>query len=207
MRRGGGEMRYALVLLVLTATATATPCDDIASKVETMKKQLADLEVQLDDCRDRAAKRAAEDTLTLRPTGKRTKAGTVAVPVPPAPDGTPGLIAWSANLCAARGLRTRALYDIAKQKKYSKYGGVVDRRRLKDSQDWIQAADARIARSLTGLKRLKGRPVPCTDSTVAQVAACLEDSGIVDTVSEGCNEDPVKSLIESLPAQGDDVPE
>lgn len=84
-------------------------------------------------------------------------------------------LAWSANLCGALDMKAKQIAGIAQEKKYARYGGVVDATKIKGFQDWIRAADIRTERSKAALKQLKVKPLSCKDAKVAAIGNCIEN--------------------------------
>jgi hypothetical protein len=75
---------------------------------------------------------------------------------------------WSAKICDRAAERAQALADIAKERRYSKIGGVVHLKRLGDLQDEVASADDDIKDYRAELKAIGKRAVSCKDPRVAE---------------------------------------
>lgn len=83
----------------------------------------------------------------------------------------------SARLCWYQRSRAEVLGVIAKERKYSRVGGVVDLRLLHDAQDALRRDDEGIATERREFGRLKLRPLPCGDQAVSSLSQCLDLTG------------------------------
>lgn len=91
---------------------------------------------------------------------------------PPPPPVTPQEVV-SAELCGWRALRKATLDEIAKQKKYSRIGGVVNLKDMADYQDELREADEGIEAAQTHAKHLKLKMLKCSGARVAEISACF----------------------------------
>lgn len=79
----------------------------------------------------------------------------------------------SAELCGWQSLRKDTLDEIAKQKKYSRAGGVVNLKDMADLQGFLREADEGIEAAHARSKRLALKMLPCSGRRVAEIAACF----------------------------------
>jgi hypothetical protein len=79
---------------------------------------------------------------------------------------------WSSWLCYGKAARDAAMAAIAKEKKYSRIGGVVNLSRLSQLQDDVRAADEKIDQARAGLRQAHAKPFPCSHPGVAAFVEC-----------------------------------
>lgn len=90
----------------------------------------------------------------------------------------------SALLCDEIQGRVEKLAALAKDRKYSRIGGVVNLQRRADLQDAVEKADDCIKELRAELKERKRPPLGCRDKRVLEVSTCLFADGGDD--SEAC---------------------
>jgi len=83
--------------------------------------------------------------------------------------------AHSEEICRWTGRRQEAVQEIAKEKKYARYGGVVDKRAIYEQQTAIRDADEIIAKHRDRLKDLRTRPMPCRHPFVQSIQTCFHE--------------------------------
>jgi hypothetical protein len=81
----------------------------------------------------------------------------------------------SAKLCESAAIRARAREEIAKEREYSREGGVTSKTALYAAQQEIREADEAEASLLDALKALRASRLPCGDPDVALVMRCYLD--------------------------------
>jgi hypothetical protein len=110
-----------------------------------------------------------------------------------------GLV-FGAIFCRLKNARTAALAEIAKQKKYSRYGGVQNNVVLLQLQNAIRWADEKEAEERKTLRQEYKRvtPLACSNSMVKAVLICHADEN-----TEGCDE-TLKRFASFIPDPGDD---
>jgi len=96
-------------------------------------------------------------------------------------------IVYSAAVCWYQEERKTAYELIAKEKKYARIGGMVDKKALYDWQQDIRQADEKIPPILALLRGIKAKPLPCTEPTVKGVAWCIGPV-LGGQDGEGCDE-------------------
>lgn len=99
---------------------------------------------------------------------------------PPAaapPDARAWQVLRSARLCWHQRSRAEALGVIARERRGAKVGGVVDLRLLHDAQAAVLRDQDGIAAERRELARLRLRPLPCGEQTVAALSQCLDLTG------------------------------
>lgn len=82
-------------------------------------------------------------------------------------------LALSAELCMVKQDRAKALSELARERKYSRLGGVVRIKTVADLQDAVRAADDRETKAKEQLHLEKFTAVPCSDKTVITFYQCL----------------------------------
>lgn len=93
-------------------------------------------------------------------------------------------IIFGASLCYDRALRTSALAEIAKEKKYARIGGYENKNKIYALQQQIRWADEQEARDRKDLATYRGlKPAPCSNSRVRQVIQCADPN------EEACADD------------------
>lgn len=80
---------------------------------------------------------------------------------------------FGAIFCSLKNYRAGAIAEIAKEKKYARYGGMVDKRKLYQLQQHIRRVDEIEAEKRSDLKDWKSlAPAACSDALVRRVVAC-----------------------------------
>jgi hypothetical protein len=79
----------------------------------------------------------------------------------------------SARLCVLTNERREALGVIAKERKYSKLGGVLHLQRIADAQDEVAAIDDQARQVRAALAETRRKPLSCRGNEVAGLAICL----------------------------------
>lgn len=110
-------------------------------------------------------------------------------------------IAWGATFCSIRQVRSDALSEIAKEKKYARIGGMVDKEKLYTLQKQIRWADEEEAKERKELaaepKQYRVTPLPCGHPAVKIVLECVADAG-------ACVDGHARDLAAFVPRQPDD---
>jgi len=81
----------------------------------------------------------------------------------------------SALICGEMAARAETMSSIAKERRYSKIGGVINLSRMSELQDDVASHDDSIRSARAALKGRKLPGLPCKDKTVRLFAACLAD--------------------------------
>lgn len=79
----------------------------------------------------------------------------------------------SARLCVLSNERREALGVIAKERKYSKLGGVLHVQRIADAQDEVAEIDDQARQVGAALAETRRKPLSCKRNEVAGLALCL----------------------------------
>lgn len=110
-------------------------------------------------------------------------------------------IAWGATFCSIRQVRSDALEEISKEKKYGRIGGMVDKEKLYSLQKqvrWADETEAKERKELTDEpKRYRVTPLPCSSPLVKIVLECVADTG-------ACVDGHARDLAAFVPHQPDD---
>jgi hypothetical protein len=86
----------------------------------------------------------------------------------------PAAVTFSASVCSRAELRVLAMERIAKEKRLSKIGGVLDTARVAYWQRVVGAIDDHREDTVAGLRSMDASLLPCSDELVASVARCIE---------------------------------
>lgn len=111
-------------------------------------------------------------------------------------------VIFGATFCRLNNFRNDAITEIAKEKKYSRYGGIINKAVLRTLQQRIRHADEamdQIKKMLRGWPGLL--PAPCSDRGVKSILACFADGD-----SPACTEESnyFTSLVPDLPEDEED---
>lgn len=101
----------------------------------------------------------------------------------------------SAMLCHDLSDRSRAMGAIAKEKKYSAIGGVIDLSRRAELQDEVASIDDHVGRIRDSLRAAKRTPISCKNAAVAALTSCL--AADVDERPPGCGGAEATVLLEA----------
>jgi aminopeptidase N len=95
---------------------------------------------------------------------------------------------YGAIFCIDKKVRADAIAEIAKEKKYAKLAGMIDKVKLYKLQQTVRSADEHEATNRREFAEYKGlSPAPCTDATVKKLIACSQSDG-------GCESNEIKEL-------------
>lgn len=112
--------------------------------------------------------------------------------------------ALSAEACAYALERQRAEGDIAKEKKYGRIGGVVDKHALYNDEQRIRQADDEQRKIAATMRKGHLKQTACSDKAIAKLAPCmpvyvtLDGSPLLVNRDESCNEPHIRAFAELL---------
>lgn len=102
-------------------------------------------------------------------------------------------VVFGAIFCYTKNLRNVALAEIAKEKKYARIGGMVNKVKLYNLQQairWADETEAEERKNLKGYRRVV--PLGCNNASVAAVTQCLGEA-------ENCSGDVPRHLATFVP--------
>ncbi len=185
------------------------------------EQQLARLQKPLDECRRKAATDAAaakakeQERMRVDAAARATKAAVKARLDAEAnamedkheaeldllrSNPAVGRLIWSTELCIAQKARTTTLAAIAKERKYSRIGGVVSLKDMKDLQDDLRASDDRIAAAKATLRAEPATsPLACSAPKVVALWNCYQqlENGNLSPVGI-CADSVMENIVELL---------
>ncbi len=82
---------------------------------------------------------------------------------------------YSAEICWFQSDRQEVIAAIAKERRYSKIGGVVDMKYLYERQEAVRRDDDAIANMRAELKKERVGALPCSDKLVAALTPCMTE--------------------------------
>lgn len=85
-------------------------------------------------------------------------------------------VVYSASICRLQEERREALADIAREKKYARIGGVIDKRAIYDSQMVIRGTDEVLLDVRAEMRSMRIGPLGCGDKRVRALVPCLATS-------------------------------
>lgn len=105
---------------------------------------------------------------------------------------------YSAEICWYQRDRKESLDAIAKEKKYARIGGVVDRKALYDWTGDIRRADEKIPPLQQRLRELKAKPLPCSEKAIAALSSCFNPllGGVMESLPDHCEQAPFGGYLE-----------
>lgn len=110
-------------------------------------------------------------------------------------------LALSARICRLQDVRAETIGEIAKQRKYSAIGGVVDLNVMHTLQRRLRAVDEFTEADRAEFKHRKARPFGCRSNEVKAINMCIGDSELAVCVAE-----PMPTLREIIVEHDSDIP-
>lgn len=152
---------HAVAKEYATANTRAAQAAAIEEKAQEAKAHAAVLEQQRTEVMQKIAQRREEEAAAeARYNAIRSNPRQMAV-------------VFGAIFCAMRDLRTTALAEIAKEKKYARVGGYEDKGKIYGLQQRVRRADEVTDEQRGNIKGFKGlTPAGCSDTRVRAVLAC-----------------------------------
>ncbi len=87
---------------------------------------------------------------------------------------------FGATVCIGRETKSAALTEIAKERKYARLGGMVDKEKLYELQQRVRWADEHAEADAKAIKTWKVKPLPCSSRLVREIITCKHDSDRCD---------------------------
>lgn len=107
-------------------------------------------------------------------------------------------LSLSAELCIVKQERSKAIAELAKERKYSRLGGVIKLRTVSDLQDQVRSADDRETKAKEQLRLEYTTALPCKDKVVAPLVRCLVQAETSDdhNPDDDCADSAVRAVVD-----------